>query len=328
MPDNKSTLVRKIDFGPVWNGSGARGFFGEGYWYHLWFKILFWWWPWLDRCTIVAKTTTLHQHAGNMPLREDGITPRELKPRSIWISLKSFWRGYALNAAGLSGPGVRFLLNQGKWQKRTKPFLISFMSIAKTKEERLAELRQFVQILASYLPQFHAPVGLQLNFSCPSVGLNPQELIAEVEEALTIAASLNIPLVPKFNILIPVALAKAISEHPFCDAICVSNTIPWEQIPPNTRRRLFGQRQSPLANMGGGGLSGRPLLPWVVSWVARAREIGITIPINAGGGILGPKNAATLFAAGANSISIASVFFLRPWQVARIIKAATRRLLQ
>jgi len=49
-------ILRGIEFGNVFNASGARGFFGEGYVYHrLWrpFGLSY------DGSTFVAKTTTL-----------------------------------------------------------------------------------------------------------------------------------------------------------------------------------------------------------------------------------------------------------------------------
>jgi len=58
--------MRGIDFGPVWGASGVLGFFGEGYWYHRYWK------PFglnFSGVTFVAKTTTLKERSGNMPLK-------------------------------------------------------------------------------------------------------------------------------------------------------------------------------------------------------------------------------------------------------------------
>jgi len=307
--------LRGINFGPVWGASGVQGFFGEGYWYHKWIPGLN-----FKNCTFVAKTTTLAPRPGNMPLEADGITPKEWKPKCIVVK---FRKGVALNAVGLSGPGAMALLDTGRWQARTKPFFLSFMSVEKTAESRQEELRVFVRLLRAYLPEFKAPVGLQINYSCPNVGLHVEELVTEVCQGLKIASALEIPLVPKFNVLLPVEAAREIARDPNCDALCNSNTIPWGALPELIDwKGLFGSDESPLKEYGGGGLSGRPLMRLTQGWVAQARAAGITKPINAGGGIMYPEDVDILMWAGASSVFVGSVAMLRGWRVRSIIRQA------
>jgi dihydroorotate dehydrogenase len=308
--------LRGIDFGPVLDASGVRGFFGEGYPYHRWLR------PFgldFSGSTFVAKTTTLFARAGNMPLRRD-LSPRERLPRCIVVKP---WKGVTLNAVGLSGPGVAALLRTRRWQRREEPFFLSFMSVAATAPERLEELSVFVRLLRGHLSEFRAPIGLQMNFSCPNVGLHPEDAEREVLDALDEAAPLGIPLMPKFSVVTPADVAAAVSRHPACDALCVSNTVPWGQLPHRIDwRGLFGTDVSPLADFGGGGLSGRPLLPIVRDWLRGARCRGIAVPVNAGGGILSSVDATALLAEGAASIFIGSMTMLRPWRVRRVIAAA------
>lgn len=313
--------LRGIDFGPIWCASGALGFFGEGYWYHKWL------WPlglsWKN-CTFVAKTTTLHPRQGNMPLK-DSITPAELKPKCIVVK----WRkGVVLNAVGLTGPGAPWLFDQQRWQARTAPFFLSFMSVEPTLKERLKELRWFVDLFGRHRSSFAAQtIGLQLNFSCPNVGLETAKLLGEVDEALNIASALALPLVPKFNVTIPARIAKVVTENSNCDGLCVSNTVPWGQLSDRINwRELFGSEESPLKELNGGGLSGWPLLPLVVEWLQQARAAGITKPINAGGGILCADDVDALVDAGANSVSIGSVAMLRWWRMPAIIRRARHLL--
>jgi dihydroorotate dehydrogenase len=309
--------LRGISFGNVLSASGVQGFFGEGYWFHPYLK------PFgldFSNFTFVAKTTTLDARTGNLPLRND-FTPRELMPKCIHVKP---WQGVALNALGLSGPGALALLETGRWQARTKPFFISFMSVASTAQERLDELEIFVRYLTRYLPRFRAPFGLQINYSCPNVGLHPHDLFNEVGEGLSIAARPGIPLMPKFNVVLPPKLAKAIGEHPACDALCISNTIPYGQLLKQEEwEKLFGQ-SSPLKSYGGGGLSGKLLLPFVIEWLKEIRSIGFTKPINAGGGILSLGDARDVLDAGADSIFLGSIAFLRPWRVRKIGRAIGR----
>ena len=137
-------------------------------------------------------------------------------------------------------------------------------------------------------------------------------------------AGLDVPVMAKLSVTQPVAEARAIAEHPACDALCVSNTIPWGEMGDRIDwDRLFGAR-SPLERFGGGGLSGTPLLPLVAQWVAEARREGIAAPINAGGGILGPPDADVLRQAGATSIFVGTIAMLRGWRLARTIQHANR----
>ena len=307
-------ILRGINFGTVHGASGVQGFFGEGYWFHKMWKSLgllrF------DGMTFVAKTTTLHAREGNMPLGKR-LTPQELFPKCVVVK---FWKGVVLNSVGLSGPGAHVLLNMEYWQQRREPFFISFMSVASTPRERLEELCGFVNILKEHLSRFRAPVGLQLNFSCPNTGLHTEELLGEVNDGLGAVAQLGIPIVPKFNIRLPIETAQKIAEHPSCDALCVSNTIPWGQFPDRIDwEGLFGSNESPIAHIGGGGLSGKPLLPLVSEWVYQARKAGITKPISAGGGILSQKDVRVIMRAGADSIFLGSIAILRPWRVRGIV---------
>ncbi len=310
--------LRGINFGAVLNASGAQGFFGEGYPYHkAWrfARLTF------DKVTFVAKTTTLNQRDGNMPMQPHSITPREFWPECIVV--KPF-KGVVLNAVGLSGPGLQWLLDRELWQRMTEPFFMSFMSVEKEAEIRLEETKWYVDKLKPRLRDFKAPVGQEINFSCPNVGLHPEELIGEVAQTLTIMSELGVPLVPKFNAMMPPEIARQIAEHPACDAICISNTIPWGQLPDRIDwKGLFGSEESPLKEFGNGGLSGKPLFPIVREWVIDARRAGLTKPINAGGGVLGPVQAESLLEAGADAIALGTIAMLRPWRMRRTIEAAT-----
>ncbi|MDP3725297.1 MAG: hypothetical protein Q8R20_02385 [Nanoarchaeota archaeon] len=327
----KSNNLEK--FGKVWNASGVTNFFGDGYPFHIFLKPFG-----LDfrGSTFVAKTATLRPRAGNMPLRKN-FMPKEWNPKCIWMN---WLRGYALNSVGLSGPGAKALFEMGRWQKRKEPFVISFMSVEDAPEKRTEELHQFVALFREHLPHFQAQVALQINFSCPNVGLRPEEIAEEVTKELDITSVLKIPLIPKINLEIPVEIAKKISDHPACAGICITNTIPFGHMPDRidwqklfkTKSKTPGQEESPLykrdPKFGGGGLSGKPLFPLLCEWIKNARSAGIEKPLNVGGGILSPKDVqkiAPLLRKG-DSIFIGSVAFLRPWNTRGIIRQANRLL--
>ena len=317
--------LRGIEFGHVFGASGVQGFFGEGYQHHSLLHMV----PGFsfDGMTFVAKTTTLEPRAGNMPLARDGYSQGSMFPDCIVVK---FWKGAMLNAVGLSGPGARSLFACGRWQERTEPFMLSFMSVEETAEQRIRELELFVAILNHHIKhgRLRVPVALQMNFSCPNVGLDPSELVDEVELALSIASRLEIPLVPKFNLMIDPKVAARISYNSACDAICCSNTVPFGELGHEISWvSLFNTSDpdlSPLAEYGGGGLSGAPIFGSLVRWVADARKAHLNKPIMAGGGIMSAEDVLVLKNVGASSVFIGSVVNLRPWRVQSIIKTANK----
>ncbi len=313
--------LRGIDFGYVMNASGARNFFGQGYPYHRWWRHLG-----LDYAgsTFVAKTTTLNPRAGNMPLTDYTLQPIEVFPRCIKANMR---KEAVLNAVSLSGPGADNLMKRNRWQERTDPFFISFAAVADTPQERLDQWKKFVELVIirgygrPHQPMFAAPIGLEMNLFCPNTGVADKPLVEEILTTLDIASGLKIPLVAKINALMPVELALKIQEHPACDAICVSNTIPFGRLPGSIDwENLWGSKTiSPLDRFGGGGLSGAPIFWLVVDWITSARKSGFYKPIVGCGGIIHISNALMMFKAGANAVQLGSVSIVRPWRVKNII---------
>lgn len=307
--------LRGIDFGNVLGASGVQGFFGEGYWFHkVWnlFGLN------LDEMTFVAKTTTLLPHKGNMPLTRH-YTPRYPLPGCV--NTKPL-RGVMLNSVGLSNPGLGALLGTGKWQKRTKPFFLSIVALADTPKKRFEELRLMVETIGFAKESFSAPFGLQINLSCPNTGHDPRELIGESTEILEIATSLGVPVMLKYSIAsAPLEAILELNDHPGCDAICVSNTLPfgWQSV---DWQDVWGRKTSPLAKLGGGGLSGKILCPLVCEWIGHLRNVGFTKPINGGGGILSPEDISRYHDAGASSVFLGSIVVLRPWRMQATIDKA------
>lgn len=314
--------LRGTDFGNIFCAPGARGFFGEGYPYHRLARMLGMTWR---RTGFVSKTIVYPPRAGNMPFRQDMLTPKErLVPRSIVVKPGS---GHVLNAVGLSGPGAEWALRTGRWQKRTDPFMISFMSVAADPEERLAETKLFVELLGRHLREFKAPFAVQANRACPNTGHPPDEFYAETDEMLDLLGGLGIPVVVNYNPTVPGEVMRATADHEACDALWIGNTIPWGDTRINWEA-IFGGLESPLARRdlpvpGGGGLSGPSCLPHTIERVIEARHLGVTKPIVAGNGIQRSSDVRTLRRAGADAVAIGVVAMVRPWRMRSIISAAT-----
>jgi dihydroorotate dehydrogenase len=326
-------------FGPCWDQSGVRGFFGEGYWFHrLWSPLGFD----LSRSTFVAKTTTWAPREGNMPLQKfDGFSwgPRDWMPKCIVVKP---WNGVVLNAVGLSGPGAEALFSTGRWAFRSAPFMISFMSLETSDKERYREMGRFCDLLDRRLINFQAPLGLQVNLSCPNVGTAPRpsgEFVRETGFLLNRLGAITdrVAVFVKLSVTTQPEVAAEIASHPCCAGLVVSNTIPWGTFPDRIDwARLFGVRltasedgtaslKSPLAHLGGGGLSGAPLLPLVASWLRNFREFS-QAKVAAGGGILQPDDVDVLYEAGANAVCVGSAAILRPWRVRAIVDRAHKLL--
>ncbi len=338
-----------INFGPIWAMSGALNFFGEGYNYHKLLKALLG--VRVDGLTFVAKTVTLKSRQGNMPMNERTLQPKELLPACIWINHR---KGIALNAVGLTNTGIYNMMRRGIWQQRKDPgFFLSFMPVGETSKERLEEAACFVEIVLQFLHEFKSKrFGIQINLTCPNTGHKAETLMAEANGILTAfqpLAERGIVIGVKFSVEIPPETAVEIANHPVCDFVHVSNTVPFRALPDlidwdayfgkvpdhylselKLGIRKWGEYKgpggSPLVIERGlkqpGGLSGEPLRLLVVNWVRQVRELGCTKPLNAGGGILHPSHIDELRRADADSYSIGSIFFLRPWAINATIARA------
>jgi dihydroorotate dehydrogenase len=96
------------------------------------------------------------------------------------------------------------------------------------------------------------------------------------------------------------------------DAVHAINAVPW--------RLVFGERPSPLARLGGGGVSGEPIRPFVREAVQQLR-MHTRLPIIAGGGIYTLQDLDELWALGARAFSIGTLFLRAPLQPNRLVRA-------
>lgn len=322
-------LLRGIEFGCAFVSSGALGFFGDGYAYH---RVPPWryWAPEQDRMTFVAKTTTLHPRAGNMPL-DWKYDPQELFPRCIVVD---FRQSFVLNAVGLSGPGAKALFEEGPWFQRMTPFLLSFMAVGKTTEDRLQEAQGFVSLFNAYRACFKTSVGLEINVSCPNVGHQWEDLVHETHQLLDVFSALDIPLVPNVSAVLRPKAVRGIAEHPACDAVSVANSIPFGEFPERIDwRGLLGSRSSPLERrgFGPGRLSGKPIYPVTLDWLEELQDGRYRFPksLIVGGGIKDGVDAERVLRAGfpvVRAVKYGTGFLLRPWNTRSVVHAASTAL--
>jgi dihydroorotate dehydrogenase (NAD+) catalytic subunit len=192
----------------------------------------------------------------------------------------------------------------------------------------LDETKGFIDLLWR-LSNFKFRVGIQLNVSCPNTEHKTLMMIKEALGFLSCFQKIRKTGVP-IDLKIGVADAsldfiKEIEASGLADCITCSNTIKYGGMPEKINwEEFFGQKGSPLKKYGGGGLSGRPLLPIVIDWLKMVRDAGITMPIKGGGGILSLEDAKEVIGAGANAIEIGAVTILRPWRVESIINGVNK----
>lgn len=265
--------------------SGALAFDGRG-------------WPWewpmrwvglLDpRCfTVVIKSLTRQPRAGN------------LRWYAPWRVVKMLPRG-VVNAVGLTNPGLDW------WCRRVGPLVASFSH--KLIGSFHADTPHDAAEMTRRLQQFPL-VALELNLSCPNTREHaPQDssrVLALIEAARKVA---QLPLIAKLAVTHDYrAIARA--AHGMIEAIAI-NSVPWPMV--------FPDRPSPLATLGGGGVSGA--IAQSYTWQMVQDLAGATnIPV-IGPGIWEYEDLARVRRLGAQAVSFGSVFLRYPWRPTRFVR--------
>lgn len=333
--------MERLVIQPVELASGVVNIFGNGYWYHVPLDMLHGIKGSFRLCTPVMKTVTLLPRKGNMMMIPGTTQPLNPYPRCIRIDWKT---GSVLNAVGLTNPGLPAVLKAGVWQRYPRPFLISIMLMEDNPSDREAELREIRDLLAEAdIGNWASPVGIQMNLRCPNTGHDAAKMVSTVTDAHAIfegLAPLGVPIDMKMNILDDPKATCEMASHPAVKKLTVTNTIPWGAIPDKIRwDRLFqkhhnygaktdpdtGMPISPLAHLGGGGLSSPVVLPLLVEWLVETRLEDFRKPITAGGGIRGGLDVDELYRAGASNVSMGSIVMVGSDRVDEVIGSSAKR---
>jgi len=319
----KSPRYGETDFGPIFCAPWVRGFFGFMHWplYILYILGLTW-----KGTGFAAKTITFPPRQGNVSVDNNGIT-WPIWSKAIYVN---FWKGYFINAFGLSNPGLVRCLELGHWQKRKSSFLLSFTSTFSDKASRLMDVQDIVEDLLPVLDDFKAPVALQWNIGCPNAGIyknmSPDKIADEVIESFALLRKLGIPLILNFNALMPIECIQKVHTH--VDAFWIGNIIPVGS-PEIDWNKMFKGGISPLIRRGlknfPGGLSGPEAFPLTLAKIREIRACNIKTPIVAGNGTRTVGNIRSLQTVGTDAAFMGSII-LRPWRMKGIIKAAHQYL--
>lgn len=312
---------RGVKYAPVYCATGARGFVGEGYPIHRYLKHIGMDW---SGTGFSGKTLTLKPRKGNMPLKDDGMTPQELAPRCIVVKPLSHG-GEILNAVGLSNFGAEHYLRMGMYQRMRDPFFISVLLDADNPAEQADELHAVCTLIKKYRP-YQAPMALQINFGCPNSGHDICSFHGVICWLVEIAqAELGIPVLVNCNALMPTEVLREAAR--VADGLWIGNTIPWKA--SGTSILIDWNelgKMSPIRQRGfnaDGGLSSHRCLPFTIQKIRELRDSGVHTPIVAGNGIRTVADITALKEVGANGVFIGSLALVRPWRMSEIIARAT-----
>lgn len=258
--------------------SGALAYDGRG-------------WPWewpLRWCglldpsyfTVVTKSLTRHPRRGNL---------RWWNPFACVHVLD----GGTVNAVGLTNPGLAW------WCESVGPRVEKFpyklmVSLFSTDAAEFAEMARMVDRFPL--------VGIELNCSCPNTDGERVASVAHVAAVVdAVRAVSRHPIILKLSVTHDYcAIAKAVQGKIHALSI---NSVPW--------RVAFPSRVSPLAALGGGGVSGR--LAQVHTWEMLQELVEVTSTPVIGPSVWHYDDIARLRRLGAKAIGFGSIFLRYPW---------------
>lgn len=271
--------------------SGALAFDGKGW---PWEKPL----VWLGQMdpslfTIVLKSVTRYPQKGNMKHFWDGPKVVKLLP-NVWKP------NGAVNAVGLTNMGIEKWI---EWANRNREYLSRGNFVSSIYSEKSEELQEMAAMLRG-LPL----KAIEINASCPNTGAdlakNADEVLKGVE---LVRKSIALPIILKLSVVQDyVKIAKGVEG--MVEAISV-NSVLWNIVFPN--------EESPLAEFGGGGVSGKPAQKFM--WqVVNSLTVRTSIPLIGPVWDFGDIRQVRLF--GAKAVSFGSVHIRYPWRPTAYVK--------
>lgn len=265
--------------------SGALAFDGKG-WLHEW---PFRWLGFIDPSlfTVVIKTLTRYPRKGNY---------RWYCPWKCIRFLPNIWRPEGtVNAVGLTNLGFDW------WCRKIGPKVnskkIALVGSIFSQGNDMTELME----MAKDLNRFNL-VALEINVSCP----NTKRALSENAQSI-IRACKSVKMLSRFPLILKLSVLHDIeSILPEIEGIIEAmsiNSVPWKTI--------FPCLKSPLAHLGGGGVSGK--IAQVYTWNLAQRIVKqSSIPV-IGPSVWDFEDIQRLRNLGAKAISFGSIFLRFPW---------------
>ncbi|MDP2708524.1 MAG: hypothetical protein Q8O93_00510 [bacterium] len=251
----------------------------------------------------LTKSSTGLKHIGNFIMHD---------PKT-WKYIQRIGHDGLLNAYGLTNDGVEANAQKITLACRSGYRVIPsfYPQFAKSREAAIRETVESISAYRWFMGNYFW--ALELDFSCP----NSKEKIREnITNALACVKAVRqenstICLIAKISYVHPYEFAQELVKAGV-DIIHAINTIPYNLVYP------FGE-QSPLADVGGGGVSGDPAKDKAFSYNHLLRKV-LKGKMIMGCGIMSVDDAARYMDIGADVISICTVGRLNPKEAEKIIK--------
>lgn len=247
--------------------------------------------------TVLTKSITRYPRKGNF-IPWNSFT---------WKYIQKMPNGGMLNAYGLTNPGIVKCANKFKNNGKTMVIPSFYPEFSKSGDTAIYETR----VAVGLLDEIGVP-AIELNFSCPNseeiIGKNMKGSLACVRELKKYFPWMFI--IAKISIVHPYEFAQEL-ELAGVDVIHSINTIPFEMVYPD--------KISPLVNVGGGGVSGKPIF-WLAYDYNKELIKKVKIPIIMGGGVTNSDHAIKYLGIGASAVSICTVILRKPREARKIVE--------
>jgi dihydroorotate dehydrogenase len=261
------------------------------------------------RTTVLTKSATRWRRRGNfIPLNP-----------FTWRYIRRIANQGMLNAYGLTNQGVEVCAGEIRHKRGAGLQIIPnyYPEFVKGTEIANRETLEAIEIYKHKIgPDFWS---LELNFSCP----NSKEAIAEnVNQGIGCVARVRqqhpeLFLIVKVSVVHPYEFAQEL-EKLGVKAIHGVNTIPYTLVFPAAH-----YPSSPLAHVGGGGVSGGPAGPAARKYNAELRKkVGLFLIMGCGVSTL--EDVHSYLALGADAVSLCTLALRQPGEAAKIVLALNR----
>jgi dihydroorotate dehydrogenase len=254
--------------------------------------------------TVLAKSATRRPRRGNFAAANP----------LTWKYIRRLPDCGMLNAYGLTNDGVEKIAPRIAAACREGFQVIPNFGPEFAKGAEIAA-RETLEAVALYRRHMgEAFWALELNFSCPNV---PEDIACNVADGLALVRALKAAhprlfLIAKISLRHPYEFAQEL-ERAGAGALHAINTIPYELVFPLDRHP-----PSPLAEVGGGGVSGGPAFAQAYQYNRGLRPL-VRLPLIMGCGVTSAEDVQRYLDLGADAVSLCTLVLRRPREAEKIV---------
>ncbi len=255
--------------------------------------------------TVITKSATRFPRRGNF-VPTNPFT---------WKYIRRLPHDSMLNAYGLTNAGVAAVAPEigAACQAGLKVIANFWPEFTQGSEKAVRETLEAITLYRQHLGE--AFWALELNLSCPNV---PEEMACNLADGLacvrTVQASHpDLFLITKISIRHPYEFAQEL-ERAGVGALHAINTIPYDLVFPASHFP-----PSPLADVGGGGVSGGLAFDQAYRYNRGLRPL-VSVPLIMGCGVTGKEDVQRYLDLGADAVSICTLALREPAEVSKLIR--------